>query len=331
MSKHTIILTTWGLSALNKNKRPPFEGLYLYAFLTLVAFVLSDLAILKTQLYLEGVTVPKVNPPSQNSFVAPGTLAVRTQVGQDKYQRIVDRNLFNSDGLIPPPFGVDGELVEDDNTPVKSDLPIQVIGTIVHANPFRSIASLALQGEEAPAALKVGGALKDLAEILAVFRRRVIFRNLKTQRLEYVEIPEDPEVQMRKSRIQAPKFQRSGAGPKIQQSGNNFTVSRSDVKSQLDNYQSLLRTARAIPYTDPNTGELIGFKVTQLQPGSLFQKLGIQPGDVIKGVNGESINSVNRALEVFANLKGSVDSLDSVNISVERGGSEQSLNYNVSD
>ena len=317
---------------MSKNKRPPFEGLYLYVFLTLAAFVLSDLAILKTQLYLEGVTVPKTINPGFKSAPFPGALAVRPVISQDKYQRIIDRNLFNSDGIIPPPFGGSADVeMDNDGAPVKSTLPIQVIGTLVHANPYRSIATLSTQSDDAPAALKVGDTLKNLAEIIAVFRRRVIFRNLDSQRLEYIEIPEEPKAIQRRSQVQAPRFQRPTDEPAIVQSGNNFTVSRADVKDQLNNYQRLLQTAKAIPYTDPRTGELTGFKVTNLQPGSLFQKLGIKPGDVIKGVNGESINSINRALEVFANLKGSVDDIDSVNLSVERGGADQALNYNVTD
>ncbi len=321
----------WGSSALNKKKRPPFEGLYIYIFLTLLAFVVSDLAILKTQLYLESVSAPSAPGTQFRTRPNPGALSIRSPIAQNKYQTITERNLFNSDGIIPPPFGGAEEIIDDNDTPVKSDLPIEVIGTIVHANPYRSIASLSLQGEENPAALKVGGFLKDLAEILAVFRRRVIFRNMKNQRLEFVEIPEEPKIKSRRAQIQTPKFQRPGLEPAIKQAGNDFTVSRADVKDQLNNYQSLLKTARAVPYTDPRTGELTGFKVTQLQPGSLFQKLGIQPGDVIKGVNGEPINSVNKALEVFANLKGSVDDIDNVDIRVERGGSDQSLKYNLSD
>lgn len=319
---------------MSKKNRPPFEGLYIYGFLALLAFILSDLAILQTQLYLEGMAIPKAPSQRFRSAPFPGSLTLRTMVSQDKYQRIIDRNLFNADGVIPPPWGGSGEgPVEDDSTPVKSDLPIQVVGTIVHANPYRSIASLSLQGEEAPAALKVGGTLKDLAEILAVFRRRVVFRNLKSQRLEYVEIPEDPQAQARRPKtVQVPKFQNKfGNEPAIQQSGNNFTVSRADVKNQLNNYQALLQTAHAVPYTDPRTGEVLGFRVTRLQPGSLFQKLGIQPGDVIKGVNGDSVNSINRALEVFSNLKGNIDDLDSVSLDIQRSGSDQSLNYNVND
>lgn len=321
---------------MSSKERPPLESFYIYALLTLIAFIFADLAILKTQLYLEKNTPARVSQPSffKPSF-SDGGLSVRTSIPMDEYQIIPDRNLFNADGIIPPPFGAaEGGFVEDTDNPVKTDLPIQVIGTIVHANPYRSIASLALQGEESPAALKVGGLLKDLAEIMAVFRRRVIFRNLKNQKLEFVEIPEDPAVQARKQvKVQAPRFQRPGFGnePAIQRAGNNFSVSRSDVKDQLNNYQSLLKTARAIPYTDPATGEPIGFKITQLQPGSLFQKLGLQPGDVIKGVNGEPMNSLNKALEVFANLKGNIDGLDKVSISVERNGSDQSLNYNVND
>lgn len=319
---------------MSQKNRPPFEGLYIYGLLTLLAFALSDLAIMKTQLALENLTPSKTAPRSFSPPLYSSSLIVRNSIPTEKYQSIIDRNLFNSDGLIPPPFGGDGEgVVEDDSVPVKSDLPIQVLGTLVHANPYRSIASLSLQGEETPAALKVGGLLKDLAEVLAVFRRRVIFRNLKNQKLEYVEIPEDPEVMKRKqTNLQIPKFQRPQLGePMIKAEGNNFTVSRQDVKAQLNDYQSLLKTARAIPYTDPKTGEPSGFKVLQIQPGSLFQKLGIQPGDVIKGVNGEKMNSINKAIEVFTNLKDAVDNVDSVNLSIERSGSDQSLNYNMTE
>ena len=97
----------------------------------------------------------------------------------------------------------------------------------------------------------------------------------------------------------------------------------------MKDYKSLLQTARAIPYKDPITGEPIGFKVIRLLPGSLFEELGIQRGDVIKNVNGEPVNSINKALEVFANIKSSVNNLNNVNLIVERNGSEKKFNYNV--
>lgn len=314
---------------MSKTKRPPFEGLYIYIFLVLLAFVLADLAVIRMQMYLEGQKSPAAGAGTTMKMA--GGPSQRTHTPPDKYRIIPDRNLFNADGLIPPPIGAgEGGLeVDNESGPVKTDLPIQLLGTIVHANPYRSIASMLLQGESEPDAVKVGDPLKDLAEVLGIFRRRVVFRNLKNQRLEYIEIPED---QIIAERSKAPKMPVMNAGgPKIDRKGNEFTVNRMDVKNQLDDYMSLARTARAVPHIDPRTGEMTGFKITRMAPGSLFQTLGLQPGDVVTGVNGENISSANKALEIFGMLKNQVDSVDKVSISIQRNGSNQELSYNVSD
>lgn len=314
---------------MSKTKRLPFEGLYIYGFLVLLAFVLADLATLRFQMYLES----QRGAPASDAGgmqMARGSQQ-RAPIPADKYRIIVDRNLFNADGLIPPPIGAGegGTQFDDSMGPVKTDLPLQLLGTIVHANPYRSIASLLLQGEAEPDAVKVGDPLKDLAEVLGVFRRRVVFRNLKSQRLEYIEIPEDQIITERAPK--APAAPVSTGGPRVERKGNEFAVNRLDVKNQLDDYMSLARTARAVPHIDPRTGEMAGFKITRMAPGSLFQTLGLQPGDVVTGVNGENINSANKALEIFGMLKNQVDTVDKVSISIQRNGSDQELSYNVSD
>lgn len=315
---------------MSNTKRLPFEGLYIYVFLLLIAFILADLGILKFQAYLES---QKITPSGSSSgLLTQGSNEMRPSIASDQYNRIADRNLFNADGIIPPPIGAEkgGMEFDDSMGPVKTDLPIQLLGTIVHSNPYKSIASLLLQGEESPEASRVGDMLKDLAEILGVFRRKVVFRNLKSQRLEFVEIPEDAIL-----KVQAPATPKqpsfSQGGPRIDRKGNTFTVNRADVKNQLDDYMSLARTASAVPEIDPATGETKGFKITRMLPGSLFANLGIQPGDVVTGVNGEKITSVNKALEIFGMLKNQVDSVDKVSISIERGGKPQDLSYSVSD
>lgn len=312
---------------MSKIKRPPFEGLYIYIFLVLLAFVLADLTIIRMQMLLEGQKSPATSAAATMQLAGGSH---RPLTPPDKYRIIPDRNLFNADGLIPPPMGAgEGAPLDDSTGPVKTDLPIQLLGTIVHANPYRSIASLLLQGESEPAAIKVGDSVKDLAEILGVFRRRVVFRNLQNQRLEFVEIPEDQIIAERAKTPPPPSM--NAGGPRIERKGNEFTVNRLDVKNQLDDYMNLARTARAVPHLDPRTGEMVGFKITRMAPGSLFQTLGLQPGDVVTGVNGEGITSANKALEIFGMLKNQVDSVDKVSISIQRNGSNQELSYNVSD
>ena len=194
----------FGGDPLSPDKRPPLEGFYIYIFLLFAAFMIADLARLKTQLVLE--KQKSLKPDSPQKFESFGRslytrgLTYRDSIPFKNYKRIIDRNLFNSDGLIPSLKGtIEEEILFDENErPVKTGLPIEVIGTIVHANPYRSIASILLQGSKIPEALKIGRRFEDLIEVLAVFRKRLVFRNLKNQKLEFAEIPEDPILSQKK-------------------------------------------------------------------------------------------------------------------------------------
>ena len=88
---------------------------------------------------------------------------------------------------------------------------------------------------------------------------------------------------------------------------------------------SVLMQARAVPNRDPNTGEINGFRILDMQDGSIFQQLGLQRMDVLKGVNGEAIDSVQKAMELYNTLKNG----SQIKLSVERGGKLESMNYDV--
>lgn len=115
---------------------------------------------------------------------------------------------------------------------------------------------------------------------------------------------------------------RAEAGGGIQAQGNNtFTIDRATLNEQLRD-QDLFRQALMVP----NAGG--GFLVRQIQPGSLYEKLGLKVGDVIRGVNGRSVNTVDQVLEVYQQL-GGVDELTGVQLEVMRAGQIQQLQYTI--
>lgn len=105
------------------------------------------------------------------------------------------------------------------------------------------------------------------------------------------------------------------------QGNNNFTIDRTALNEQLRD-QDLFRQALMVP----NAGG--GFLVRQIQPGSLYEKLGLRVGDVIRGVNGRSVNTVDQVLEVYQQL-GGVDELTGVQLEVMRAGQLQQLQYTI--
>ena len=102
---------------------------------------------------------------------------------------------------------------------------------------------------------------------------------------------------------------------------NSFRVNREFVADQLRN-PDIFRQALIVP----NAGG--GFLVRQIQPGSLYEKLGLKVGDVIRKVNGNDINSVDEVLRLYQEL-GGVDAVADVELEVLRGGRPEQLRYTV--
>jgi general secretion pathway protein C len=81
--------------------------------------------------------------------------------------------------------------------------------------------------------------------------------------------------------------------------------------------------ARMVPvYKD---GVAHGLKLFAIRSDSLYTKVGIQNGDVIKRINGFDLNRPEKALEIYSKLKDS----NRIDIEIERNGSLLRKTYNV--
>jgi len=107
----------------------------------------------------------------------------------------------------------------------------------------------------------------------------------------------------------------------IRGSGNSFTVERSTLTQQMQKPEFLSQALMV-----PNAGG--GFLVREIQPGSVYEKLGVRTGDVIRSVNGQPINNMDEVMKLYQQL-GGIDKLGSVAIEVTRGGRTESLQYNI--
>lgn len=106
--------------------------------------------------------------------------------------------------------------------------------------------------------------------------------------------------------------------------GNDtYEISREDVERQLANLSALATQARVVPsFKD---GKANGFKIFSIRPGSLYQKIGLQNGDVIRKINGYAIDSPEKALELYAKLRES----SRIEVELERRGKVQTKTVNV--
>lgn len=105
----------------------------------------------------------------------------------------------------------------------------------------------------------------------------------------------------------------------IQQQGEKqFQVTREEVNKQMRS-PDFLSQARLVP----NPGG--GFMVREIKPGSVYEKLGLRMGDVIRAVNGTPVNNADDAMKFYQQLA----ELKNVQLEVMRAGQIEQLQYNL--
>lgn len=105
----------------------------------------------------------------------------------------------------------------------------------------------------------------------------------------------------------------------VARSGNSFTLSRKELDDALRDPGQLSHLG--VLGTPPGGG----VRMEQAPSGSLAQKLGLQPGDVIRKVNGQPIASQGDLARVYTQF----NSLAQVQAEVQRGASTVQLSYSI--
>lgn len=297
----------------SKNQRPPFERWYSYLLFIFVGYCIADLTILA---YRDRM-LPQSAPPAH-----PKPHRVDMSVGRGAYNNITARNIFASSGQIPDAL-VDktkGEQKEED--PVPSQLPLTLIGTLVHSNPEKSIAAIEVKGKNQIISYTPKKEIEGIATIIRVERQKVVIRNTNSGRLEFIEMKRDGKVAFGSSRPSAP----GGGSTDVMRTGdNNFTIKRADVLKYTNDLSAVLMQARAVPNREPGTGNINGFRILDMQPGSIYEQLGLQRMDIIKAVDGTPVDSPAKAMELYNSLKNS----PKVVLQVERNGKQENMTYNI--
>jgi general secretion pathway protein C len=72
-------------------------------------------------------------------------------------------------------------------------------------------------------------------------------------------------------------------------------------------------------------GQASGISITGIKPNAIFRKMRLRNGDIITGVNGNSIDSVEDAVKFVEQLSSGSD----IQLQIKRRGREQSLDYSI--
>jgi general secretion pathway protein C len=204
--------------------------------------------------------------------------------------------------------------------PVKSGLRVKLLGTLIASDPEWSIASIQDATTNISTTYMVGDRIQG-AEILEIARKQVIILN--NGRKEFID--DQPGAGEAVAMAPpAPPPQPGPAGTGIRATGENeYEVPRAEIDKTLSNLNDIAMQARIVPaFKD---GQPQGFKLFSIRPDSLYSKIGVQNGDVIKRINGFEMNSPEKALEIYSKLK----EANRVDIEIERNGAPVRKTYNI--
>jgi general secretion pathway protein C len=229
----------------------------------------------------------------------------------------------------------------DSSIPVESDAPLKLLGTMSAENPRYSMALVMDEDSNQTHVVSPDDYIGQDILVVEVRRDRVVFE--RNGQLEFIRMansisgnptpvsvgpspvstPVRPSVSLDKN-VQKQLAKKATGGDAVEKSGDgNYKVDRDSIKKQLDNPKELATQGRVIPnYKD---GQRNGLKIVGVRPDSIYRDLGIQSGDVLRGVNGREINTQQEAMELFEKLK----TEDEVEIQVERRGQQKEIKYNI--
>ncbi len=256
---------------------------------------------------------------------------------QDR-QQISLRNIFQTIPTATPTTDPEPDLGE-------TKLPLELLGTVVADNPAESIAAIRNVEKREDIVVRRGELVYGEAVVKSIERRRVVLLN--NGKLEELRLDKDGE----KSELTTPsRSRRTTAAPSPRRSRSRRSALRppaparppppdrspgaartprttsDQIAEARRNPTSLLSDADVRPKYDEQ-GQMQGVEVGDISPGSLFEDMGFQNGDIIVEFNGIPVNSPHQSLSLLKEFHEAKD----ISMVVQRNGQDVTLKHGVNE
>jgi general secretion pathway protein C len=277
--------------------------------------VVVYLAVDITYLILEMSAPP---PGAQHQAAADPQAADMTKDPLEAYAVIVERNLFRTTDR---PIAVD---LMDPNSLEATTLQLDLYGTIA-GEGGRGYAIIEERDKKKQRLYKVGDRVAGAA-IVKILRNAVVLRvGERDQVLKKKEISSAGSNRQALPGIAAQQTPPAtpGATPSPRPLSRPPTGGPSGSAADL---ASLLTQARVTPHVTAGTsGKPDGVVINEIQPGSLFETVGLVNGDIIQEANGRAVTGVADLVSMYRDLKPGT----SLSVKVTRSGKQVVLNHTV--
>jgi len=214
-------------------------------------------------------------------------------------------------------------------------LKLKLLGTIVGRliRPWAIILDLNTQKQD----LYREGEMVSEARVVKIYRNKVILDHGGNEEILLAFADSEaagpmnlehklPSAQKQPEQSSAPlaRFDLGNLGRRISQ--NRWELDRTELSRAIENASQLLTQIRIVPHFAK--GQLDtpdGFQIANVKQGGFFDKLGIMPGDIVKEVNGEPVDSPEKAYAAYQKFKNEPH----IKVVIERQNQLQTLTYDI--
>ena len=228
---------------------------------------------------------------------------------------ILARNLFGA--RLEGDSQVSDERDSEEVEITETKLPLRLLGTAASNFEARSRAAIEDEKTKKHIVVAVGDRLEghNRVKVSAIERARVILDN--AGRPEELRLHEDELLIPRQAPANRPRRQARRSTPRNQETANDRLNALNGADGQ--GLSRLLSSARIVPHYEG--GEMLGMKVDAIKPDSVFEKIGLQNGDVITEVNGIVVDRLEATSAIFDEF----GSADDISVTTTRSGQTQIL------
>lgn len=284
-------------------------------------FTIINVLLITAGVYFGVKTFYTVSTAMMQPEAAPKAAPGRTAPAEDyeqlplaRYDAIAGRNLFHTRAGVEIPtkaINVD-ELRE-------TDLKLKLWGTV--AGQGRQAYAVIEDTKTKQQNLYRTGDTVQNATVKLILRQKVVLNvddHDEVLGMEEIGAAGD----RRESRAVAVK---DSSPPKLPVSSYppQLALQSDQIENALENLDQFMDQAQIRPHIEE--GRPAGISITGIKPDTVFRKMRLRNGDIITGVNGTAIETVEDAMRAFGDLK----SASELQVEIKRRGQKRVLNYKV--
>jgi len=285
-------------------------------------FVLINLALTTVAIYFGVAAFYKyetgklaVGPEASINGQKSQTISPARSRPLSAYKAIEKRNLFDVRINEPTPTPAPASTEVDVGTLQKTDLKLKLFGTILYDSGNCAIIA---DNKKKQRLYRVGDSVEN-AIVKMILREKVILNvngNDEILKIEKVLSSKKKTIKSSVAKSAKRKSLKSSKGTKIK-------VKRSELEKSLNNLNEVFKQVRVRPHF--YNGKPDGLTISGIKPQSVFRKLGLKSGDVILGVDGKDIRSVDDALKFYQSLGENAN----LQLKIKRRGMPRTIDYDI--